>query len=97
MILEISLCVSLVLLAVVSYFCIRFALVILKVQEAVESSLDILDERYGTMSEILARPLFYDSPEVRGVLRDIDASRDAIHNIAISLTKNFDEEREDER
>jgi len=97
MILEISLGVATFLLVVAIYFCIRFGLIILKVQDTIEESLDILDEKYGTMSEILARPLFYDSAEVRSVLKDIDASRNAIHRIAISLTKDFEQERDDER
>lgn len=97
MILKVCLGITLFLLVISTYFCIRFALVILKVQETIEASLDVLDEKYSTMSEILARPLFYDSAEVRSVLKDIDASRNAIHEIAISLTKDFEQERENER
>ena len=92
MILEILLGISTLLLVVSFYFCIKFGLIILRVQETIEESLDVLDEKYNAMSEILARPLFYDSPEVRNVLNDIGSSRDAVHKIALSLTKNFDQE-----
>ena len=92
MIFEILFGITVLLLAVSFYFCIKFGIVILRVQETVEESLDVLDEKYNTMSEILSRPLFYDSPEVRNVLQDIGSSRDAVHKIALSLTKNFDQE-----
>lgn len=97
MILKICLAVSVVLLAISLYYCIKFALIILRVQDTIEESLDILDQKYSTMSEILSRPLFFDSAEVRNVLDDISASRDAVHKIAVSLTKNFEQERQNER
>ena len=53
-ILSLSLCVSL-------YFVVRFGLVILKIEDAIEESLDVLDERYRSISEILEIPLFFES------------------------------------
>ena len=96
MITEVILGITLIILVVSLYFCFKFAMIILKVQEVIEESLDILDERYKNMSEILQRPLFYDSSEVRSVLEDINYSRAAIHNIAISLVKNFEVTKDDE-
>jgi len=66
---------------------IRFALIILKVQDSIEESLDVLDERYASISQILGRPLFYDSPEIRQVLQDIEQSRDAILYIANTMSR----------
>ena len=63
-ILSLSLCVSL-------YFVVRFGLVILKIEDAIEESLDVLDERYRSISEILEIPLFYDSPQIRQVVSDL--------------------------
>tara|TARA_B100000674_G_scaffold489863_1_gene504569 strand:+ start:918 stop:1136 length:219 start_codon:yes stop_codon:yes gene_type:complete len=71
-------------------------MVILRVQDVLEESLDILDERYGSITEILDRPLFYDSPEVRKVLEDIRVTRNAVHTIARSLVDNFDERDQNE-
>tara|TARA_B100000131_G_scaffold319681_1_gene366094 strand:- start:1216 stop:1509 length:294 start_codon:yes stop_codon:yes gene_type:complete len=79
-----------ILSLVLFYFCIKFAKIILEVQDTVEESLDMLDESYNRIDEILGRPLFFDSQEVRNVLKDIENSRDAIHKIAFSLTKNFE-------
>ena len=86
---------------VVTFFCIRFALLILRTQEALESSLDNIDEKYNSISEILERPLFYDSPEVRKVLSDLSQVRDALLEVAVALSSNFeqieaDKEIEDE-
>jgi len=97
MITEIILGISVILLAVVSYYCFKFAMIILRVQEVIEDSLDTLDERHRNMTEILQRPLFYDSPEVRAVLEDIGRSRQAIHQIALTLVRNFEEDKTNER
>lgn len=66
---------------------------ILRVQEVLEESLDILDEKHKNITEILNRPLFFDSPEVRSVLEDVRATRQAIHVIAKALTDNFEEDQ----
>tara|TARA_R110000744_G_scaffold275358_1_gene388237 strand:- start:139 stop:342 length:204 start_codon:yes stop_codon:yes gene_type:complete len=52
------------------------------VTESIEGALDILDERYISISRILEIPLFHDSHEVRQVLIDIGNSRDAILQVA---------------
>ena len=96
MITEIILGITVVLLIVSLYYCFKFAMVILRVQDVLEESLDTLDERYGSITEILNRPLFYDSPEVRTVLEDIRVTRRAMHTIARALVENFDEREQNE-
>ena len=86
-ILSLSLCVSL-------YFVVRFGLVILKIEDAIEESLDVLDERYRSISEILEIPLFYDSPQIRQVVHDIKLSRDSVLKIAQSFA-SIDERKEE--
>ena len=68
------------------------AVIILNFQDAVEESLTTLEEKYKSMSEICERPLFYDSPEVRQVLRDVKAARDSMHLVAYALTESFSAE-----
>ena len=85
-----------VLLAASVYKNIVFGVMILRIEDSVEECLDVIDEKYGSMSEVLKRPLFYDSPEVREVLNDIKATRDSLHRVAFSLTENFRIEEEDE-
>ena len=68
------------------YYNVKFGLLILRTQDALEDALDVLDQKYQKISEILQIPLFYDSQEVRQVLDDIDASREAILSVARELT-----------
>jgi len=76
------------------FYCIKFGIIILRVQDTLEDSLDIIDEKYISMTEICERPLFYDSPEVRRVLSDIKETRAALHQIAFSLSSEFQEPKE---
>ena len=74
-----SLIILLSIISVIAgFYAIKFGLIIIKIQETIEDTLDILDNKYGKINEILQRPLFYDSFEVRQVLQDIRASHDAI-------------------
>ena len=70
------------------YYAIKFAMILIKIEDAIEAGLDKLDERHISISKILEIPLFYDSQEVRQVVNDIEQCRDAILDIAISLSKN---------
>lgn len=84
------------LLIVATYFAIKFALLIIRTQDAIEDSLDVLDITYANISKILDRPLFHDSPEIRNVLSEIETSRNSILNVASVLTKiDVSEESQD--
>jgi len=63
-------------------------MILLNVEDTLEESLDILDEKYDSISRILEIPVYYDSPEVRNVVSDIDECRTAIYKIASSLSSN---------
>ena len=71
---------------VTCFYAIKFALIIIGTQEAVEESLDLLNDSYGKINEILQRPLFYDSVEVRRVLLEIKKSHNAVLLVANKLT-----------
>ena len=71
-----------------------FSIIILSLEEEIESSLDILNDRYESMSKILEKEVFFDSVEVRQVIEDIRLSHNAILIIANKLTKNFTENNE---
>ncbi|MCW4027791.1 MAG: hypothetical protein NWE76_09960 [Candidatus Bathyarchaeota archaeon] len=70
------------LLAVSLYYAVKFALIILRVEDAIEESLDVIDEKYRSMSKVLEIPLFYDSPQIRQVVNDIKATRETLLLIA---------------
>ena len=48
-----------VFLVVTGYYAIKFALLVLKFQDALEESLDVIDEKYKSIAEICERPLFF--------------------------------------
>jgi hypothetical protein len=78
--------ISLSIISIVAgFYAIKFALIIIKMQETVENALDTLDDKYGKINEILQKPLFYDSFEVRQVLQEIRGSHDAILIVANEL------------
>ena len=76
-----------VLLSISIYYNYKFAMTILRVEDAVEHSLDELEERFQAISAILEMPLFYDSPQIKQVVADISASRDAVLYVANQLTR----------
>lgn len=81
------------------YYAIKFSLIILKIEDAIEESLDIIDERYRSISKVLEIPIFYDSPQIRQVVNDIKVTRDTLLLIAnkfasIDETK-IDQQEED--
>tara|TARA_B100000214_G_scaffold366991_1_gene336612 strand:+ start:720 stop:1019 length:300 start_codon:yes stop_codon:yes gene_type:complete len=69
----------------------KFARIIMNVEDSVSESLDVLDQRYQRISKILEIPLFFDSPQVRQVVNDIQACRDTILMTANKIA-NLEEE-----
>ena len=63
-------------------------MIILNLEESIENCLDVLDERYKSMTEVLEIPIFFDSVEVRNVIEDIKVSRDSLIQVANKLTEN---------
>jgi hypothetical protein len=78
--------------AVTTYFMIKFSMIIIKFQEEVEKSLEVLDKRYASISKILEIPLFFDSPEIRRVVDDINLCRNSILQVAKNLGNVEEEE-----
>ena len=60
-----------VLLGISIYYNYKFGRSLLRMEDALEESLDRLDERYESISKVLEIPLFYDSPQIRQVVSDI--------------------------
>ena len=85
-----------VVLLVSLYYNYKFARVILRIEDAIEESLDNLDERYASIQKVLDTPLFFDSPQVRQVINDINESRNAVLYVANQLTGIEDGEKEED-
>lgn len=80
-----------------SIYLYRFAKIILNLQNIIEDSLDVLDEKYQSISLVLQKPVFFDSVEVRQVISDIASCQNAIYKIANNLTNTEMEDIENER
>lgn len=90
----------LILLIFSSYYCIKFALFIIRIQDTLEDSLEKLDNKHDRVEEILKIPVFFDSPEIRSLLSEIKETRNIILDISFELNnlnrRNFDQEKNEE-
>ncbi len=86
--------ILLVLFGISAYYNYKLGVIILSVQDEIEDCLEVLDSRYTSMSIILEKPVFFDSVEVRQVINDISASRDAVLYVANRLTSIDETEME---
>jgi hypothetical protein len=82
------------MLVVSIFYCIKFAIIIISIQQNIEQSLEILDEKYEKINEILQIPIFHDSREIRQVLDDIKDARQAVVDVAEKLSLQELEEEE---
>ena len=82
----ISISIIFAFLSVSLYYNYKLGVIIINTQEQIEESLDILDEKYVKMNEITQIPVFFDSVEVRQVIKEISDCRDSILLIANKLT-----------
>ena len=87
---------ELLLIGVLLYYLVKFSFLLIKIQESVEISLDILDEKYQSISKILEMPIFFDSIEVRSVISDIEDSRNAILLVANHMIADVMSEESEE-
>ena len=76
------------LLLVSVYYCIKFAIIIIRMQEVIEDSLDIIDEKYSNLSKILEIPIFYNNTEVKNVIKEVQETRDVLLYIANQLVED---------
>ena len=87
--------IAISLLCILSiYFCIKFALMLITLRDAIEDSLDIIDEKYYRISKILEIPVFFDSKEVKLALNDLEDARNALLVVANKLSKEDLEDKE---
>ena len=71
----------------------KFGVIIINVQDAIEKSLDILDQNYAKMNQIVQTPIFFDSVEVRQVISEISMARNSILAVAGILTDTENESK----
>ena len=85
-----------VLTIVCGYYAVKFGLVILKLEDVIENSIDALEESGSVLTKISEKPVFFDSVEIRQCINEITKARNTVMNIAYTLAsidKNLNEEK----
>lgn len=88
----IGLIVSITLNVILSILLYRLGKTIISFEDTVEASVPAIQKAENVLSNILSRPLFYDSPEVKEAVNSIRSVRYAILTIATNF--NIIEEEE---
>ncbi len=76
----------LLLSCVTGYYLFKFSRIILEVQDAINDSLEELDESYIKVNKILEKPIFFDSIEIRQCIQEIRNVRNTVIRIASRMT-----------
>lgn len=79
------------LIIILSYYCFKFAMIIINMQNVIEESLDIIDEKYYNLNKILEIPLFFNNHEIKSAIDEVKETRDALLYIANQLVNNEEE------
>lgn len=85
--------IEFILLVILFFYTYKFAIKIIKTEDNINLAIDLLEQRYKSISNILDRPVFFDSVEIRQVISDIYECQKTIYNIAVSIG-NLEEEEE---
>ena len=84
--------------AVITLF--RFSGFIFELEDSVEESLDILDQRHQKINDVLQIPVAGDDPMIRNIINEIKLAREAVLLVAnklvsFTLIRERDEEQKD--
>ena len=69
----------------------KLGVTVLRVEDTLEGSLEMMDDRIESMQKILEVPLFSDSPEIKKIHNDMQDCRNALIEVAYALTTNISE------
>lgn len=73
------------LLIITIYFLYKFVLIVLELQDVLNESFDLLDRKINIISKILETPVFFDSSEVKRILKELESTKSLIIYIANKL------------
>lgn len=92
-----SVCILSFFLVISLYYCFKFALILLNLQDKLNDSLQIIESNYEKINSILDIPVFYDSYEVKKVVSSIEEVKNSLLIIADNMTEDiFTEEVEED-
>ena len=82
-----------------AYYNYKFGRALIRMEDALEQSLEKLDGRYESISKILEIDLFYDSPQIRQVVADIRECQQSILYVAneIGRLEEIEDGEEEDR
>jgi hypothetical protein len=69
-----------------SFFALKFALIILKTEDELQESVKELEASYLVFDEILKKPVFFDSIEIRQCISEIVKMRQKIYTMIENLS-----------
>ena len=72
----------------------KTGVIVLNVQDTMEESLTVIDARIDSINKILDIPLFSDSPEIKNLRKDMTMCRDAMLDIAYSLSASIQKQED---
>ena len=78
--------ISFIYSCVVSYYVIKFGLILIRLEDEIENSLDEIDDSITRFNEILKKPVFFDSLEVRQCVSEIKKTKSMVIKVAQRLT-----------
>jgi uncharacterized membrane protein len=91
----ISLAVTSILTIFFGFYAVKFGIILLRVQDQTEESLDIIDTQYQAIVKVLEIPLANDSPQVKEFVKCMSNVRDAILVIGNVLVESSSNEEID--
>ena len=91
---KIALLILTVLFLLVSYYCIKFALIIINMQNSLEEALDKIDTKYNRLTQVLEIPVFFDSPEIKSIIQEVQGVQDVVLSLASDLSNAANTKKE---
>ena len=73
-----------------AYRLYEFSLIIINIEDALDDCLDKLRNRSDVFNKILEKPIFFDSVEIRQVVKEIKDTKIDLLNIGNILTANME-------
>ena len=74
----VSLSITSILSIFFGFYAIKFGIILLRVQDQIEESLDTLDIQYQIMTQVLEIPLANNTPQIKEFVHCMNNSRDTV-------------------
>jgi len=91
-ILLVALIITSLLSTFFGFYAIKFGIILLRVQDQTEESLDILDQQYQIMTQVLEIPLANNSPQVKEIVECMKNARDSVLDVGNVLVGHSSKE-----